>query len=61
MFKVQTLACLKIEGCLKGPEYIAVTTAAYRQALPSLRSFQTLIKTHIPMGGTLNLPCIDMK
>ncbi len=28
------VACLKIEGRLKGPEYVAVTTAAYRQARP---------------------------
>ena len=28
------VACLKIEGRLKGPEYVAVTTAAYRQAWP---------------------------
>ena len=27
------VACLKIEGRLKGPEYVAVTTAAYRQAV----------------------------
>ena len=30
------VACLKIEGRLKGPEYVAVTTAAYRQACPIL-------------------------
>ena len=45
MFRLQTLACLKIEGRLKGPEYVAVTTAAYRQARPDLRSFQILMET----------------
>lgn len=27
------VSCLKIEGRLKGPEYVAVTTQAYRQAV----------------------------
>ncbi len=27
------VSCLKIEGRLKGPEYVAVTTLAYRQAV----------------------------
>ncbi len=29
------VSCFKIEGRLKGPEYVAITTAAYRAAVDS--------------------------
>jgi putative protease len=36
------VACFKIEGRLKGPEYVAATTAAYRRAIDLARAGQSV-------------------
>ncbi len=47
------VSCLKIEGRLKAPEYVANVTRVYRQALD--RTLQTVVPVAIPENSSLKL------
>ena len=46
------VSCFKIEGRLKGPEYVAITTAAYRAAVDAAWADITLQPIEAPKSGS---------
>ena len=46
------VSCFKIEGRLKGPEYVAITTAAYRAAVDAAWADTTSQPAAAPKNGS---------